>query len=1303
MQRIFNLRTSLTTYLFFIVSFTYAQTDYYWVGDGGDWSDLTHWATSSGGGTLHGVLPGPTDNVYFDENSFSQPGQTVLLPNNGTTYQCLNMDWTGVTHNPHIQAEHLFVRLEIHGSLTMVDGMTKNLRGIDLLANTGTHAVTVGASTLGSNSGLNFEGSATWVLQDSVACAWIRPNNGIVQTNDQPVYTSFYIDAAEGQTGHLQAGNSIFYTVNGLDFKPSGFLFDAGTSTIILISGAIDPRFITGNGKAFYNVINTDGFSATIEGSNTFNTLTLEAGADVVFEAGQTQTVTDFVAIGTSESPISITSSDTAQQATISQLTGTVNAEYLTLQNMEGAGGATFIADNSLDFGGNSGWTINAPIVFPYYWVGNSGVWSDPMNWAQSSGGTDFHGTPPGFADNVIFDALSFDQTSVVTINSDVVVNDLSFAGIDELVTIDGINMNIDVNGSLALDEDVSIVPALNMTSGSPQNLTFNGAVFVDLIKFSGTGPWDMQDSLAAEEVIFDQGILNTNGFPLMASSGLSFSPSDEDNNYIEFNAGTSHIYTPSLDVDQFWVNAQNIGPTQVDLTSATLHLTGSNNLTFSPGGLVFNKVMVEEVAGIYDNVNVTFNSHLNDSTFVDELFIDPGANVKFNHISGMDPDTLFKFNFNTLIASGTANNPTVLSFDDPDGKALIESLSGTDFIGNYLHIQGINATGANFTADTCSVDLGNNSGWTILTCKENQTITFDSIPDKVFDDAPFVLSAIASSGLPVTYAKTGGSTLIDINNDTVTINGVGTVFITARQAGDPFYNPAADVERSFQIVKGDQTISFSQIPDKTYGDDSFDLSDFTSASSGLPLSFSVVGSGTSPVTLNGSTVTIDSVGEATIRAVQSGNENYNSAGSKDVTFSINKIAQTITFESIDSKKIGDDPFKISASSSAGLPVTFNIVSGPVSISSDTVTIEGAGTAVIEASQAGDAYHEPASAQQTITINKISQTISFNDIPDKTFGDAPFIVNAEASTGLPVTFEVVSGPVSISDDAVKIEGAGEASIRATQAGDSNYSSASVEQDFTIAKASQVITFDSLVGKTFGDHPFQLDATTSSGLDVVFTVKTGSISILGDTVTIEGAGGAVIEASQAGNDNYESASPTERTLTISKASQTITFEDIGSEVNLEDSPVTLEANSSSGLDVVFSVVSGPATVDGSQLTLTSDGNVEVAASQAGNSNYEPASNVSQTFDVITSVLGLSSYQEYVQFYPNPATDKLFVNLLDENATEVKIKFYTTAGKLVMEHLSNENSKVNIKKLTPGIYFLHVESKEKSTPIGKLIVN
>ncbi|MEQ9009256.1 MAG: Ig-like domain-containing protein, partial [Ekhidna sp.] len=107
-------------------------------------------------------------------------------------------------------------------------------------------------------------------------------------------------------------------------------------------------------------------------------------------------------------------------------------------------------------------------------------------------------------------------------------------------------------------------------------------------------------------------------------------------------------------------------------------------------------------------------------------------------------------------------------------------------------------------------------------------------------------------------------------------------------------------------------------------------------------------------------------------------------------------------------------------------------------------------------------------------------------------------------------------------------------------------------DFTTAgKLDQSITFETPDDKTFGDQPFTLTASASSGLPVTFSVVSGSISIDGDEVTIIGAGSASIRADQEGNEEYNSANGQIRSFDIAKADQTITVEKINNKLTTDD--------------------------------------------------------------------------------------------------------------------------------------------------------
>ena len=81
------------------------------------------------------------------------------------------------------------------------------------------------------------------------------------------------------------------------------------------------------------------------------------------------------------------------------------------------------------------------------------------------------------------------------------------------------------------------------------------------------------------------------------------------------------------------------------------------------------------------------------------------------------------------------------------------------------------------------------------------------------------------------------------------------------------------------------------------------------------------------------------------------------------------QLIQTITFGALGNKIFGDAPFPVSATSSSGLAVSFNIVSGPATLSGSTITLTGAGTVTVRASQAGDATYSAApTVDQSFTV-----------------------------------------------------------------------------------------------------------------------------------------------------------------------------------------------------------------------------------------------------------------------------------------------------------------------------------------------
>jgi hypothetical protein len=166
------------------------------------------------------------------------------------------------------------------------------------------------------------------------------------------------------------------------------------------------------------------------------------------------------------------------------------------------------------------------------------------------------------------------------------------------------------------------------------------------------------------------------------------------------------------------------------------------------------------------------------------------------------------------------------------------------------------------------------------------------------------------------------------------------------------------------------------------------------------------------------------------------------------------KQDQVITFTTISSKVYGNPDFNPGATASSGLPVSYASSNTAVAtIVNGNVRIIGAGTSTITASQSGDANFNPAPAvSQILTVAKANQSIIFNSLLTKSVGDPDFNPGASASSGLTVSYASSNTAVAtIVGGNIRIVGAGNTSITASQPGNTNYNAATyVAQALTVS-------------------------------------------------------------------------------------------------------------------------------------------------------------------------------------------------------------------------------------------------------------
>ena len=885
---------------------------------------------------------------------------------------------------------------------------------------------------------------------------------------------------------------------------------------------------------------------------------------------------------------------------------------------------------------------------------------------------------------------------------------------------------------SLALLATFAVAPTLfaqrNVTISVPSNqITTSGSASIDIAAQGNENGFGFS-------VTFNPAVLRYDGFTNGAGiTGATVNPNVN-------SAATGKVgYAIALPAGQK-LAAGSKQLLVLNFTVLTQAATSSLAFGDSPIGREVSDELAEAVSAVFQNNPTTIAANLAPAapaftTQPTALVITSSQNASFSAAASGSPAPTFKWQKDAVDISdgGRVSGATTSTLT-------ITGALSTD-AGSYRAV-ATNASGAvTSTAATLTVN------------KLAQGISFSQLENKTFGNSTFTLGATASSGLALSYSS-ATPTVATVAGNVVTIVGAGSSVITASQGGNSEYDAATNASQTLTvnkaaatvtlagltptfdntskavtattspvglpvtitydgnataptaagsyavvatitsanyagsangtlvILKANQTITFSALSQKLFSDAAFDLD--AAASSTLTVSYE--SSNTAVATVSGKRVTIVGVGSTTITASQSGNTNFNAATAVTQVQVVANALQTITFGAITARTfVPDDTFTLAAGASSTLPVSYSSTNTAVAtVAGSTVTVVGAGTTTIKATQSGNANFGPApEVTQLLTINKAAATVSLGSLA-ATYDGA--VKNATATTtpsGLNVTF-------TYAGIATAPSAAGNYAVVGT-INDNNYVG-NATGSLVIAKAAQAITFNALTPVTFGGAPFDLTATTTSPLTVLFVSSNPTVAtISGKTVTIIGAGETTISASQDGNSNYSAAVSVSRTLTVNKAAATVALSNLAqtysgtaknptattalvaslpvtfayspggatAPINVgsygvtatinhpnyagsstgtleiakaaqtiafagplnkafDESPVTLTGSATSGLALSYASSDATvATVSGTSLTLLKTGVITITASQAGDTNFLPATSVPQTLTVVAA--------------------------------------------------------------------------------------
>ena len=393
--------------------------------------------------------------------------------------------------------------------------------------------------------------------------------------------------------------------------------------------------------------------------------------------------------------------------------------------------------------------------------------------------------------------------------------------------------------------------------------------------------------------------------------------------------------------------------------------------------------------------------------------------------------------------------------------------------------------------------------------------------------------------------------------------------------------------------VKVDPNLTFNDVT-KSFGDANFNLT-ATSSSTGA---FTFTISDTSIATITGSTVSIVTAGITVVTVSQAADSKYYAAIAT-MTLTINKINPTIAFNDV-VKDFGDTDFSLLVSSNSSGTFSFGVSDTNIAIvNNGVITITGGGSTTITVNQAEDTNYFAGIATMTLTVNRASGAITFNDLT-KTYGDPVFMFNATSLSTGAMTFSVSNTSIAtMVGSSTRIIGAGSTIVEVNQEADENYNAATALMTLTVLKADPIIVFEDLI-KNIDEANFSFTATSSSTGAFSFLISDTTIaSLSGVVVSLLNLGGTVVTVNQAADSNYNSASAT-MTLQV-VADPIILFDDVTK--TFGDPNFELTAISTSPAPFTFTISDTLiAELNSSTVTIKKAGTTIVFVKQEAFGNY-----------------------------------------------------------------------------------------------------
>jgi len=617
----------------------------------------------------------------------------------------------------------------------------------------------------------------------------------------------------------------------------------------------------------------------------------------------------------------------------------------------------------------------------------------------------------------------------------------------------------------------------------------------------------------------------------------------------------------------------------------------------------------------------------------------------------------------------------------------------------------------------------------TVTITKATPAMTEAAAPASIAYGAQDTLS---SAGLPgaatgtVTFAA-GGSTLCTAtlpatSCQTATTLAAGTYSVTATFSGDGNYNGTTATGASFIVTKATTSFTESAAPASVpYG-----TAD-TLSSSGLP------GGATGAVTFTkgGSTLCIATIPAAScatptslvpgtydVTATYSGDGNHQGATSTGATFTVTKATTSFT----ESAAPASVPYGTTDTLSAsGLPggatgaVTFS--SGGSTLCTSTLPAASCttsatlapGTYPVTATYSGDSnYTSATAAGATFDVTKADTTMTESASPASVgYGSQDTLSIAGLPGGASGTVTYASGgstlctallPATSCQTATTLT-AGTYDVTATYSGDSNYKGTTATgASFTVTKANTPFTESAAPASVPFGTADTLSATgLASGATGTVTFTSGGATLCIATLpatscltsTSLAPGTYSVTATYSGDANYNAATATGATFTVTKADTAMTESAAPASLPYGTQDTLSVSGVAGAATGTVTFTSGGSTLCTATLPATScqtstsliPGTYDVTATYSGDSNFNAATATGASFTVTKADTAMTESAAPAAI-PYGVQDTVSVAGLPAGATGAVT--FTSAGSTLCSATLPATSCQTLTSLTPGTY-------------------